>query len=502
MTTGCGRRPFRLHPDDVPARTEVFTKLVRDHMGAPPVIAGVDTPCGELLDRIRAQQSSSAVVVDDSGTPVGIVTEQDICRRVAFQVTGQTPVREFMSRPVWTVDADDRLFQAIGYMRQRGLRHMPVVQARSGEIVGVLELQQALAVAAVQMVEQIDRLTHSTTLCGMEQTKQAQAAVARQLFEDSTAAPDVQRFITGINNDLYRRIVDLCLDEMAESGWGPPPVAFDVVVMGSGGRGESFLYPDQDNGFILEDYPDASHGDIDPWFVELARRMTDGLNRVGFPYCNGYVMATNPLWRKSITQWKRQIDGWIGKGSGTVLRLADIFFDFTAVHGAAAMTRELREHVTKTAHRPFFLREMFELDSVHEVALGPFNRLLVDREEGPDKGKLNLKLTGTLPLVGAARIGALANRISETATMARIDALHERGVLSADERDYLAGAFSHITNLMLRQQIRDFAAGGKVGNHVAPSDITRRERDMLVDGFKAIKQFRKRIRMELTGDLF
>ncbi|MDZ7840759.1 MAG: DUF294 nucleotidyltransferase-like domain-containing protein [Gammaproteobacteria bacterium] len=486
----------------MPARTEVFIKLVRDHMGPPPVVVGGDTNCADLVDRIRSRQTSGAVIVDGSAALAGIVTEQDICRKIAYQVSGETPVCDVMSHPVWTVNADDRLFQAIGTMRRRGLRHMPVVQSGSGRIVGILELESALSVAAAQMVDQIDLLTHAATLPDMEQAKRAQASVAEQLFEDSTAAPDVQKFITGINNDLYRRIVDLCLHEMANSSWGPPPVKFDVVVMGSGGRGESFLYPDQDNGFIIEDYPDASHRDIDPWFIELARRMTDGLDQVGFPDCNGYVMATNPLWRKSISQWKLQIERWVGKGAGTVLRLADIFFDFTDVHGDGTMTDELRKHVTATAHRPFFLREMYELDSDHDVALGPFSRLLVDREAGPNKGKLNLKLTGTLPLVGAARIGALANRIPEVATMARIDALHDKGVLSGDERDYLAGAFNHITNLVLRQQLRDFKAGRKIGNHVAPEDITERERDMLVDGLKAIRRFRKRIRMELTGDLF
>ena len=486
----------------MPAQTEVFTKLVKDYMGAPPVILAETDLCADMLDRIRDQRGSSALVADPDGVPVGIVTEQDICRRVAYRAAPDTPVSEVMSQPVWTVESDDRLFQAIGYMRRRSLRHMPVVKTGSSEVVGILELETALAIAAAHMVEQIEQLTHSATLEGMGQTKRAQANVAEQLFADSTAAPDVQQFITSINNDLYRRIVDLCVDEMAASNWGAPPLGFDVIVMGSGGRGENFLYPDQDNGFIIEDYPDASHSEIDPWFIELARRMTDALNQVGFPYCHGNVMATNPLWRKTISQWKSQIDLWIGKGSGMVLRLADIFFDFRQVHGSGAMTRSLRDHVTATAHRPFFLREMFELDSGHEVALGPFNRLLVDREEGPGHGKLNLKLTGTLPLVGAARIGALANGIPHTSTMKRIDALREKGVLSEDERDYLAGAFNHITNLVLRQQLRDFNAGRKVGNHVAPGDMTRRERDMLVDGFRAIKQFRKRIRMELTGDLF
>lgn len=471
-------------------------------MGVAPLIIDADTDCDTLVQQIRSRQNSSAVVVDDGGSPLGIVTEQDICRRITFRLPEQTPVRDIMSQPVWCVHEGDRLFQAIGTMRRRRLRHMPVVESGSGRVIGLLELHAALAVAAGRMVDQIDHLTHAATLEGMEHTKQAQVAVAEQLFDDATDAPHVQRFITDINNDLYRRIVDLCVEDMARTDHGPPPMEFDVVVMGSGGRGESFLYPDQDNGFIIEDYPDARHQEIDGWFMELARRMTEALNQVGFPYCNGYVMATNPLWRKTLSQWKAQVSGWVGKGSGMVLRLADIFFDFSAVYGDGALTRNLRDHVTDAARKQFFLREMFELDSDHEVALGPFSRLLVERDKGPGKGKLNLKLTGTLPLVGAARIGALANGIPDTSTLIRIDGLHGKGVLSHDERDYLAGAYSHITNLMLRQQIRDFSAGRAVGNHVDPADITRRERDMLVDGFKAIKRFRKRIRMELTGELF
>lgn len=486
----------------MPARTEVFTKLVRDYMGSAPVIVPTGERCDRMVERIRNEESSSAIVVDEAEKAAGIVTEQDICRKLALRLPADTPVEAVMSRPVWTVDAGDRLFHAIGQMRRRKLRHMPVVDSASGEIVGVLELQIALSIAAAQMVDQIDQLTHTGTLSGMEQTKRAQVKVAEQLFEDATPAPDVQQFITSINNDLYRRIVDLYIEEMSGSEWGPPPVDFDVLVMGSGGRGENFLYPDQDNGFVIEDYPDARHGEIDTWFIELAERMTRGLNQVGFPYCNGYVMATNPLWRKTISQWRRQIDFWIGKGAGNVLRLADIFFDFKSVHGRGLMTRQLRDHVTEAAARPFFLREMFQLDAGHEVALGPFNRLLVDREPGPGKGKLNLKLTGTLPLVGAARIGALANRIPATSTMQRIDALRDLGRLSEDERDYLAGAFNHITNLVLRQQVRDFNAGRGVGNHVDPKAITRRERDMLVDGFRAIKRFRGVIRDELTGSLF
>ncbi|MGA8260596.1 MAG: DUF294 nucleotidyltransferase-like domain-containing protein [Arenicellales bacterium] len=486
----------------MPARTDVFTKLVGEHMGAPPVLAGREDPCGTVVEKMRSGRANSAVVVDVDGLPVGIVTEQDICRRLAFRMPEETPASAIMSQPVQVVETGDRLFHALAQMRRLGLRHMPVVESGTGRIVGMLEIQRALELAAADMVEQIERLTHSATIQGMARTKHAMVNVARQLFDDATPAPDVQQLITDINNDLYQRVVELCLENMRDSGWGAPPVAFDVMVMGSGGRGENFLHPDQDNGFIIDDYPDAAHDEIDAWFIELAQRMTESLDRVGFPYCSGSVMATNPLWRKTITQWKAQVDLWVGRGTGMVLRLGDIFFDFKRVYGSGALAKDLRRHVTTAAGQPFFLRRMLQLDDDHRVALGPFRHLLVDHEDGPFKGKLDLKRAGSLPLVEAARIGALLNAIPETSTLERINALHGKGMLSDDERDYLDGAFTHITNLVLRQQVRDFTDGRPLGNHVGLDDMTRRERDMLVDGLRAIRRFRKRIREELTGELF
>ncbi len=483
------------------SHTAVFTRIVRDHMGPAPITVPVATSCGDAVRRMRESRADSVVVIDMHGEPCGVVTEQDVVRRMIFRVDAKTPVTDVMSRPVQAIRDDELLYHAIAKMRRGRLRHMPVVDA-SGGVVGGLQLHHALAMAAQQMVRQIEVLTHSETVEGMQHTKQAQVEVAKQLCADAVPAPEIQALITRINNDLYRRIVALCLRDMADTGWGQPPVAFDVMVMGSGGRGESFLYPDQDNGFVLEDYADDQHQNIDPWFIELAERMTEALNRVGFEYCKGNVMATNPLWRKSVSQWRSQIRRWVGKGAGMALRLADIFFDFIPVYGEGRLTGELRECVTETARRPFFLREMYKFDEDHEVALGPFNRLLLDKIDGPNKGKLNLKLTGTLPLVGAVRIAALSNGVDSTSTLARINTLFELGELTADEQDYLSGAFRHITNLLFRQQLRDYEAGEKVGNHVAVDALSTRERDMLIDGLREIKKYRNRLRTRLTGDVF
>jgi signal-transduction protein with cAMP-binding, CBS, and nucleotidyltransferase domain len=231
--------------------------------------------------------------------------------------------------------------------------------------------------------------------------------------------------------------------------------------------------------------------------------MTRDLDVVGLPLCKGFVMATNPLWRKTLSQWKAQVQLWSRNRGVTALRLCDIFFDFRPVWGKDAMAGDLRRFVTRTAGgNKAFLRDMYEDDVEHMVALGWFGRLLTEQDDADFKGRLNLKHTGTLPLVEAMRLLAFREGIEVISTLGRMDALIERGVLNADEHDYLAGAFRHISHLLLRQQIADFKAGRTVSNYVHPDTLSERERDMLVDSFKAIRALRAKIKSEFTGEIF
>lgn len=478
----------------------VFTRRVAEHMGPPPLVAAASDTCRNVVNRLVSTGAAEVIVLDEGEHAIGIVTEQDISRRIACRDCCDLPIEAAMSSPVATISAGDYLYHAIARMHAHGLRHLPVVDD-AGRVVGVLRLHQAMAVAAARMMEHIAELSHEDNLQGFQATKAAQVQVALELVDDAVPTPDIQAFLSRINNDIYERVVQLSLRKMAESGLGPPPVEFDVIVMGSGGRAESLLRPDQDNGFVLADYPLEEHNRIDAWFIELAVRVTDALAEVGFEYCHGNVMAINPVWRKTISEWRAQTRGWLARSQGLALRYCDIFFDFSCVYGSGGLARQLRESITALAPHPFFLRELYKVDEEHGVALGLFDRLRPDPLPGPNKGKLNLKLTGTLPLVGAVRIMALRERIEDTGTEQRIAGLHARGVLDDDEQDYLSGAYRHISALLLRQQLEDFSAGLRPGNHVPLEALSEREKDMLVDAFKAIRAFRARLRHELMADI-
>ena len=141
----------------------------------------------------------------------------------------------------------------------------------------------------LQFQQELDHLRH---------VKQTQAKESNQKLNDGVHALDIQTDISFINQQLHQSVITLCLNEALENGEGEPPVDFDAIIIGSGARMESLLYPDQDNGFILGNLGDQNRLLVDQWFEGLAETMTNALAVVGFYQCPGWVMATNPRWRK------------------------------------------------------------------------------------------------------------------------------------------------------------------------------------------------------------
>jgi len=372
------------------SQTKIFSRLVRDYMRQPAIV-GADCNLHELLGKMAQAHATSALVVNGEGYLCGIVTEYDVARRIALRCSGEELVRKIMTAPVESVRANDYLYQGIARMRRFGWRHMPVVE-EDGRPVGEIELDDALAVAGEQTVRQIERLTHEGSLDGLREVKAVQADIAADLLGDNVPAPEIQSFISEINGDIHRRVIDAALAAMRDEGWGAPPVDFALIIMGSGGRSENFLFPDQDNGFVLDDYSDEEHGRVDAYFIELAERMTRDLDAIGFPLCRGYVMATNPLWRKTRRQWREQLRIWGRRRGNIAVQLSDIFFDFRGGYGRLEFVAELRRHVTEMIRNsPAYLQAMEGIAHEYGVALGWFGRFITEKEKPEHKGAMNLK---------------------------------------------------------------------------------------------------------------
>jgi CBS domain-containing protein len=92
-----------------------------------------------LHDAIKAMSSSwvSSLIVVNSNEPLGIVTEKDDVRALAWSVNGlDLKVTNAMSIPIVTVEDTACLDTALTVMVERGINHLPVTNR--GKIVGIL----------------------------------------------------------------------------------------------------------------------------------------------------------------------------------------------------------------------------------------------------------------------------------------------------------------------------------------------------------------------------
>ncbi|MEQ8664354.1 MAG: DUF294 nucleotidyltransferase-like domain-containing protein [Rhodospirillales bacterium] len=484
------------------SRTEVFTRRVSDVRKRGTLSTSPERSVKDVIGQMTADHASAVVIIDDEGRPVGIFTEADATRRVALRATGDESVSDLMTAPVDTVAEGEYLYAAVARMQREGRRHLPVVDG-NGRLTGVLDLHDALSQCARETVDQIQTLTQTDSIDGLTARKIAQAVLARQLAEENLPVDQIQALISQMNADTYARIIDMQIAAMADEGLGSPPVDFDVITMGSGARGESMMYPDQDNGFVLADYSENDHAEIDVWFIELAERMTRSLDTVGIPLCTGFVMATNPLWRKPIADWRRQLDFWFERRTPNLLRHTEIICDFAPVWGSGALAAELRQMfmAAVTGNDPV-LRGIGSSDGVHGPALTWFGGFITVKDPSEYRGYVNLKHYGTLPVVSGARLMALRAGISDTSTLLRLSKCNEQGGFKHDAYDELVAAYRLSASVLLHSQIDEFEEGRKVTNFVDPKALTRRQRGDLKRAFKAIRNFHGRIRFEFAGEVF
>lgn len=477
-----------LHPDISASIGAVdpyaYRHRVGDLMSSPVVAIAENASAKDAID-MMAQRRISSVFVSADGAPggplsgYGIVTERDVMRRIAAHGAQALamPAGEIASRPLAGIAAEAFIYRAVARMERLHIRHLGV-RDESDRLVGVISARDLLRLRAGVAISLDDAIGSAGSAEAMAQAWATLPAVARSLGAEELDA----RIIAGVVSEevrvMTRRAAELAEAEMKEAGFGAPPCAYALLVLGSGGRGESLLAPDQDNAIVFAE--GGPGGEADRWFAELGRRIADSLDTAGIPYCTGGVMASNEGWRGSLETWRGRIADWVGRSSGADLLNVDIFFDQRPVHGNLSLGAELFDSAfDAAANQPVFARLMGEkLFS----ASAPFTLFGGIRTE---ESRIDLKLHGLFPVVTAARALAIRHDIRRRSTRQRLEGLAQRGLGNLDEIARLLEAHRLFMTLMLEQQSRDLEAGIPVSNRVEVASLPSPVRSDLKAALKA-----------------
>ncbi|MGH8874817.1 MAG: CBS domain-containing protein, partial [Acidimicrobiia bacterium] len=214
----------RSQPGESPLRFAVDLALPAYRLlTRPPLRVGAQATVAEAARAMRDARASSVLVNDD---PPGIVTDRDLRNRVLAQGMGaDTPVAEVMSRPLRTLPAATPIFEALTFMVDEDIHHLPLEEG--GEIVGVITDTVFLRHQARSPFAVLRRFERTHDRAVLARFPEELAGVAEAYLRGGVEPTGVGRVIGVWGDTLVRSII-----RSTHATLGPPPAPYAWLGLG------------------------------------------------------------------------------------------------------------------------------------------------------------------------------------------------------------------------------------------------------------------------------
>ncbi len=113
--------------------------LVNDVMSKPVITAKASESIKKIAQKMNKYGINSVVIVDDKNTPIGIITEGDIIRRLLSKKRNLlfSKAMHVMSKPVITISKDVSLEDAAKMMVNKKVKKLCVTN-ENNELIGII----------------------------------------------------------------------------------------------------------------------------------------------------------------------------------------------------------------------------------------------------------------------------------------------------------------------------------------------------------------------------
>ncbi len=438
-----------------------------------PCIVSSELSIKEALIQMKGLHTSVGIVERDG--IYGIVTDTNLRDKVIIGgVSTDSAIGEIATFPLVTIDHKDFLFNALLLFTRHGIKRL-VVES-NGLVVGVLEQIDLLSFFAnhshlvVMQIEKADNIEE------LHKIGEEMLHLIRSLNSKGVKVRYISKLVNTLNAKIYEKVFVMSVPEEHREGCA-------LIVMGSEGRSEQILRTDQDNGLIIADDQDSQT------YVPYMQQLNRYLEVLGFPPCPGDIMVTNPFWRKSLHDYKTQIDSWLGSMDPEAMQQLAIFIDAQCVAGDVTLLDEAKSYLfAKFEGRDDLMAHLAKAVLSFETPLSLFSGFVV--KHSVHKNELDLKKGGIFAIVHGVRVLALQNRVTETNTTGRVKALNNMNVFDKAFSTELIEAYDTLLGIRMKARLQDSKAFQDI-DYVDPGDLSKIERDLLKDSFKVVNTFKK-----------
>lgn len=461
----------------------LFSAQVEDVIKREPQVIKGKASVQEAARIMSEMHIGSLLVTDDNGGTTGIVTDKDLRNKIVAKGKNlATPVQEIMTTNVESISSNAVCFDALLAMMKKKIHHLAV--KKGDGVVGVITAHDIMVLQGSSPLSLFREIVAQRNIEGLYPLSQKVPFVIRTLIEEGAKANNITRMITILNDYILEKVLSLIIDEM-----GPPPVSFCWLLFGSEGRKEQTFRTDQDNAIVYKDPETEEESErAREYFKAFGENAIEHLENCGYPRCPGDIMASNPKWRKSLTEWKKYFSGLIASPEPSEILHASIFFDFRPGYGDASMAEEMRSHIVDlSARQQIYLLHMARDYMGIRIPLSFFKNFIVEKD-GEHKNKLDIKHKGLVPIINFARIMSLKNGVVETNTITRLQVLADRGYISSELCSMAIDAYELQMQMRFVHQLEQIEKGADADNYIDPGGLSDLEKQMLKDTFAVIER--------------
>jgi len=444
------------------------------------------TPVKAAARLMTQRKVGSIMITEPGGAPMGILTDTDLRVRVLAAGAGSDiPVAEVMSQFVKTISPQAFAFEAMIEMARHGVHHLAVIEGH--RVVGVIsdhDLTMVTGSSPVGVMKEVSKVTRLRDLAAMPQRMKR---VMETLLRMGGSAEYMQDVLSEFNDRLVRAMLQITQRKMEDLGKGRAPVQFSWLALGAAGRREQAMAMSQDYAVVYANVPPEREPVVRAWFVEFAQRMGRGLESCGFLCLPGMVMMDPETCCRSEAQWEEAFMAWVSSAEPAALGQLAGYFDLRAVYAETNFVETLWEKLFAAFDRNrSFLERLGRAASQMRPPVGFLREFVVDTD-GQYLDELNLDQAALDPVVQAARLMALEQRLRQTNTLERLGAVTRMGLLKESFSDDLREAYGFVTLLRIAR-ILESGNGHRPSALLDPASLNRVQRKMLKESFSVISQ--------------
>ena len=449
-----------------------------------------DQPAMEIAQMMSGNRVGSVIVAENE-IPIGIITDRDFRNKIA---TGLypilTPASEIMTSPVICYAPNVTIAQAQVAMMKHRISQFCITEdgTPNSKLLGIISEHDIVVSQGSNPSVLMKAIKRTQRTKELKEIRKKITTLLQGYIKQNIPLTHTSKIITELNDATIKRVIELSLEKMET----PPPVKFAWMSLGSQGRKEQLLNTDQDNAIVFEDVNEKQIEKTRAYFLQLAQKVNKRLNEIGFEYCPAEMMASNPKWCLSQSEWKKQFTNWITNPGNDEILLCSIFFDYDISYGDISLLNEISDHIFKTTKAsPIFYVHLGKSVLMNPSPLGFFRQFLVEHD-GQYKDFFDLKMRALMPITDAGRLLILSHEIKNVNnTSERFEKLAE---LEPENRELFLSC-SYASKALLKFRTKQGLSRNDSGRYIELKSLNKEEKMKLKRCFKIIRDVQELIQL-------